>query len=235
MICAPMRASLFLLAGTVIAAPTVKWGNIPLSFEPNRGQAPEAVRYLARGSRYTLYLTGIESVLAAHDSPALKTTFPGANSSPAIAGEAPQASTSNYFHGNNSSKWQASVPNYERVRYVGVYPGIDLVYYGKDGHLEYDWIVAPGADPSAIRMAFADRVRIDPSGDLVIRAGNQEYRHKRPAVYQEIAGKRTSIAGRWTLHGKIAGFQVGSYDRRKELVIDPPLIYSTYHGGNSLD
>jgi uncharacterized protein (TIGR03437 family) len=232
-----MRATLLLIAGIAMAAPTVRWGNIPLSFEPNRGQAPAQVQYLARGSFYTLYLARGETVLAAHDQSPLRTRLSGANLSARITGEAPQASTSNYFVGKDSRKWHTSVPNYGRVRYVGVYPGIDLVYYGKDGHLEYDWIVAAGADPARIRMVFdsADQLRIDQDGDLVIPAVNSEYRHRRPIIYQEIAGERVLVAGMWAVHGKEGLFQIGSYDHRKELVIDLPLIYSTYQGGNGLD
>jgi uncharacterized protein (TIGR03437 family) len=161
----------------------------------------------------------------------------GASPNAPITGEALQASTSNYFAGSDPRQWRTSVPNYGRVRYSGVYPGIDLVYYGKDGHLEYDWIVAPWAATDRIRMDFegADRLRVDGQGDLVIRAGNREYRHKRPAIYQETGGGRVPIAGRWVLHGKQGSFQIGAYDHSKTLVIDPPLIYSTYHGGSGLD
>jgi uncharacterized protein (TIGR03437 family) len=220
-----------------MATTTVRWGDIPLSFEPNRGQAPDQVQYLARGSFYTLYLARGEMVLAAHDQSPLRTRISGANLSASITGEVPQASTSNYFVGNDPRRWHTAVPNYGRVRYVGVYPGIDLVYYGKDGHLEYDWIVAAGADPARIRMVFdgADQLRIDRDGDLVIRAGKSEYRHRKPIIYQEIAGERVRVAGTWALHGKEGRFEIGSYDHRKELVIDPPLIYSTYHGGSGLD
>jgi uncharacterized protein (TIGR03437 family) len=227
----------FLIAGTALAAPTVHWGSIQLSFEPNQGQAPADVLYLARGSSYTLYLAGGETVLAAHGGPPLRMKLSGANRSASIAGEARQASISNYFGGNDPHNWHTSVPNYGRVRYTDVYPGIDLVYYGKDGRLEYDWIVSPGADPSKIRMNFenADRLWIDPRGDLVIQAGHHEYRQQKPVVYQEIGGKRVPVAGSWTLHGREGSFRVGSYDRRKELVIDPPLVYATYHGGSGQD
>ena len=220
-----------------MAAPTVRWGNIPLGFELNTGQASGEVRYLARGSAYTLYLGCGETVLAGRNEPPLRTKFPGANPSARIMGEARQESISNYFVGNDPGKWRTSVPNYGVVRYSGVYPGIDLVYYGKDGNLEYDWIVSPGADPGTIRMRFgsADQLRIDAQGDLVIKAGSSEYRHKKPVIYQEADGKRVPVAGRWILHGKEGGFHIGSYDRRKELVIDPPLIYSTYLGGSGLD
>jgi len=232
-----MRAAVILVAGTALAAPTVRWGNIPLSFEPNLGQAPAEVRYLARGSTYTFYLAGGETVLAARDEPPLRTRLSGANLSARITGEAPQASTSNYFVGNDPRNWHSSVPNYGRVRYAGVYPGIDLVYYGKDGHLEYDWIVAPGADPARIRMTFegAAQLRIDKQGDLVIKAGNSEYRHRRPVVYQELDGQRVPVAGAWTVRGKEGSFRIGKYDHGNPLVIDPPLVYSTYLGGNGLD
>src|SRR6202035_1283991 len=107
----------------------VKWGNIPLSFEPNTGQAATEVRYLARGSAYTLYLNSAETVLAARNQSPLRTKLSGANAAARILGEGQQASTSNYFVGKDQSKWRTSVPNYGRVRYAGVYPGIDLVYY----------------------------------------------------------------------------------------------------------
>ena len=229
---------LFLFSGCIaIAAPAAKWSNLPLSFEPNTGQASPQVRYLARGSSYTLYLTCGEALLGGHDDSLLRTKLTGANPGCRISAEVAQKSTSNYFVGNDPAKWRTAVPNYERVRCTGVYPGIDLVYYGKDGHLEYDWIIAPGADPARVRMIFdrADRLRIDKHGDLVIKAGKSEYRHKRPAVYQEIAGEHVPVTGMWTLRGKEASFRIGDYDRTKELVIDPPLIYSTYQGGNGLD
>src|SRR5215471_16216571 len=130
-----MRATLLLIAGTAMAAPAVRWGNIPLSFEPNRGQAPANIRYLARGSSYTFYLACGETVLGAQGQSSLTTKLSGANLSASIAGEAPQTSTSNYFVGSDPHSWHTSIPNYGRVRYTGVYPGIDLVYYGKDGHL----------------------------------------------------------------------------------------------------
>src|SRR5215469_3470798 len=198
-----MRATLLLIAGLLIAgtapaAPVVRWNNIPLSFEPNRGQAPAPVRYLARGEYYSLYLAADETVLSGRVGSPLRTRLSGANPSASITGEAQQQSTSNYFTGSDPHNWQTSVPNYGRVRYTGGYPGIDLVYYGKDGHLEYDWIVSPGADPAMIRMTFesADGLRIDKDGDLVIRSAESEYRHKKPVIYQEIGGQRVSVAGR---------------------------------------
>ena len=152
-------------------------------------------------------------------------------------GENQQVSTSNYLVGNDPSKWRTSVPNYGRTRYQSVYPGIDLVYYGHDGNLEYDWIVSPSADPRRIRLRFddADRVRVDKQGDLVIELGKTEYRHEKPVVYQEVGGKRTEISGTWLVRGKEAGFRIGTYDRGQPLIIDPVLYYSTYLGGSGGD
>ena len=219
------------------AATFVKWGDIPLSFEPNLGQESPEVRYLARGSSYTLSLAAAEILLSGHNQAPLKMQLSGANAAPRIVGEDKQASTSNYLVGNDPSKWRTSVPNYGKTRYQNVYPGIDLVYYGHDGSLEYDWIVSPSADPRRIRLRFdsADHVRVDEQGDLVIELGKTEYRHKRPVVYQEVGGKRIEISGTWSLRGKEAGFQIGTYDRRQPLIIDPVLYYSTYLGGSAAD
>ncbi len=232
-----MRLWFLLFSGTAMAAPAVQWSNIPLSFEPNTGQASAQVRYLARSSSCTLYLASGETVLAGPNQSPLRTKLSGANPAAAIAGEVPQDSSSNYFIGNDPAQWHTAVPNFARVRYAGVYPGIDLVYYAKDGNLEYDWILSPGADPRKIRMVFesADQLRIDKRGDLVIRAGGVEYRHKKPLIYQDVEGKRALVAGGWTLHGNVGSFHLGAYDRRKELVIDPPLIYSSYYGGTGAD
>lgn len=232
-----MRALLLFVAGAAMAAPTVHWGNIPLSFEPNAGQASAEVRYLARGSSYSLYLSPGKTALAGAKGLPLRIGFSGANLSASITGEERQASTSNYLIGQDPAQWQSAVPNYRSVRYSGVYPGVDLVYYGNDGTLEYDWIVSPGADPRQIRMRFENsvRLRIDDQGDLVVRAAQNEYRHKRPKVYQELSGHRVPVQGRWILHGREAGFKISPYNRAKPLVIDPPLIYSTYDGGSAAD
>lgn len=232
-----MRMVLLLVAGTAVAAPTVRWANLPLVFEPNAGQTAAEVRYLARGPSYTLHLNSGETALAGRNRATLRTRFSGANASAPISGESRQASTTNYFIGSDPAKWRTSVPNFAKVRYAGVYSGIDLIYYGTEGTLEYDWVVEPGADPRQIRMVFdgADRLRIDSRGDLVITAGGNEYRHKRPVAYQEIAGSRVLVSGTWSLHGREGSFRLGTYDRNRTLVIDPTLIYSSYYGGNGAD
>jgi hypothetical protein len=222
---------------SVKTAAYIRWGEIPLSFEPNRGQESAEVRYLARGSSYTLYLADAEIVLSGPNQAPLRMKLSGANVAPRIVGEDQQVSTSNYLVGNDPGKWRTSIPNFGRTRYQSVYPGIDLVYYGHDGTLEYDWVVSPSADPRRIRLHFdgADRVRVDQHGDLVVEVGKTEYLHKKPVIYQEVAGKRIEIDGTWLVRGKEAGFRVGAYDRSQPLTIDPVLYYSTYLGGSGDD
>ena len=231
-----MRMLFLFISCTAMAAP-VRWSDIPLSFEPNHGQEPAEVQYVAHGSAYTLYLAAGETVLAGHNRAPMRTRLVGGNPGARVEGEDPQVSVTNYFVGNDPTKWQPAVPNYGRARYRNIYPGIDLVYYGHHGSLEYDWIVSRGADPTKIRLAFDNgaRIGIDKQGDLIVKLAKGEYRHKRPVIYQEIAGKRSGVTGTWVLHGKEAGFRIGTYNRGEPLVIDPALIYSTYLGGSLSD
>ena len=216
----------------------VRWPEIPLSFEPNVGQESREVRYVARGSSSTLYLTDTQLLLDARNEAPLKMTFVGARLAPRVVGESQQASISNYLVGNDPSRWRTSVPNYGRARYRSVYPGIDLVFYGHDGaDVEYDWIVAPSSDPRRIRLRFdrAARLRVDPQGDLVIGLGETQYRQKKPVAYQDVGGTRIEIAATWRVHGQEAGFRLGSYDHTQPLIVDPALYYSTYLGGSASD
>jgi len=220
------------------ATTRVKWGDIPLSFEPNVGQETPEVRYLAKNSTYTLYLADGEMLLNGRRQAPLKMTFVNASLAARIVGDGQQVSTSNYLIGNDSSKWRTGVPNYGRARYRSVYPGIDLVFYGHDGgDVEYDWIVSPSADPSRIRLRFenATRLRVDRQGDLVIELGETAYRQKKPVAYQNVGGKRVEVDATWRLHGKDAWIRIGTYDRTRPLIIDPVLYYSTYLGGSGND
>jgi uncharacterized protein (TIGR03437 family) len=215
------------------------YGRLPLSFEPNQGQTDARVRFVSHGPGYALFLTGDGAVLSLHAGgpqrrprtagPGLFASGPWAEPGPArpavtlslrLVNANPGAQLepldelpgkSNYFLGNDPSQWRTNVPNYARVRYRQVYPGIDLVYYGnpakarqdpaKAGQLEYDFVVAAGADPKAIRLAVegADATEVSAEGDLVLRAGGEEARFRRPVVYQETAGRRREIAGRFVL------------------------------------
>jgi hypothetical protein len=136
--------------------------------------------------------------------------------------------------GNDPSRWRTSIPLYGKVRYRGLYPGIDLVQYGKEGELEYDFVVSPGANPRLIGMAFPDAhaVHIDSNGDLLIRVAGGEIRHRKPAIYQDINGRRATIHGRYVLTGSRAvRIEVARYDHSRPLIIDPILIYLSYLGG----
>src|SRR4029077_5088686 len=135
-------------------------------------------------------------------------------------------------------KWHANIPNYSKVRYTGLYRGIDLVFYGDANHFEYDLVVAPGVNPREVRIRFdgADKLAIDKSGDLAIALGNEQVVLRKPVVYQEHAGKRTQIDGHYVLLGRsTVAFEVGRYDRNSPLVIDPSLTWAKILPGNFLD
>jgi hypothetical protein len=224
------------------------YGKLPLSFEANHGQTDARVKFVSRGSGYGLFLTATEAVLAlrndknpqsAISSPqtsVLQMKLAGANPAPAVEGQDELPGKSNYFIGNDPQKWQTDVPNFKQVHYSSVYEGVDLVYYGNQRQLEYDFIVAPFADPSQISLAFdgASRVRIDESGDLLLRTAGGQVRQHKPIVYQEVDGVRRELAGNYVRHGRYeVGIEVSDYDRTKPLVIDPVLVYSTYLGGSA--
>jgi Big-like domain-containing protein/beta-propeller repeat-containing protein len=160
-----------------------------------------------------------------------------ANAAANITGTDELAGASNYFIGNNPTKWRTNVPTYAKVKYEGIYSGIDLVYYGNQGQLEYDFIVAPGADPR--RIAFdvsgAKRIRRDAHGNLVLKMGSDEIRWHKPVVYQEKDGVQQEIAAHYAITDKnCVGFELGEYDKTRPLYLDP-LIYSTYLGGSNND
>ena len=211
-------------------------GKLPLSFEANQGQTDPSVRFQSREQGHTLFLTPTEAVLRTKKE-VFRMKLVGANPDSQAEGEEPQIAQSNYFIGKDPAKWRTGVANYGRVRFSEVYPAIDLVYYGKDGQLEYDWIVKAGADPSKIRMKFAGvtKMHIDSSGDLILDTPNGEVRERKPVVYQA-EEKSKEIAGRYVIRGaREVGFEISSYDRRKDLVIDPVLVYSTFLGGSQTD
>jgi hypothetical protein len=206
------------------------YGKLPLSFEPNRGQTDARVMFLARVSGYTLFVTSTEAVFAGRDGSVERMKLLGANRKMRIEPLDKQPGISNYFIGNDPSKWRTNVANYGRVALREVYPGIDLIFYGNERQLEYDWVVAPGADPKQIRVRCegADPVRKNADGDLVLSAS---LRQKKPLIRQE--GRR--IEGGYVVHGREVAFQVARYDATRPLVIDPVLVYSTYLGGSGND
>src|SRR5208337_2632455 len=225
------------------------YGQIPLSFEVNRGQTAAQVDFLSQGSGYTLFLTPTETVVslqkpapaagdaaAAPNSVVLSSRFVGANPQPQVVGLDRLAGTSNYFIGSDPSQWHTNIANYGQVEYQNLYPGVDLVFYGNQRQLEYDYIVAPGTDPGVIKLAFdgADSMSIDGQGDLVLHTSAGDVTEDAPVVYQESGGVRQPISGHFVLEGDgQVGFAVGAYDHTQPLVIDPVLSYSTYLGGTS--
>ncbi len=220
--------------------------DVPLSFEPNDGQTDARVKFLSHGHGYTLFLTPSEAVLAlwkptaTHDAQALRVKLLGANPDPRIVGEGELAGRTNYFIGKDPARWRTNVPTYARVRYRDVYPGIDLVYYGAhERQLEYDFVLAPGADPHAIALGFAGarRLALDAAGDLVVTfADGGTVLHKAPVVYQERDGRRETVDGRCVLRkDHRVGFELAAYDRTRPVFIDPGLVYATYVGGSQDD
>ncbi len=218
-------------------------GQLPLIFEPNQGQAGPGAKFLARGAGYTLFLETTGAVLAtqtAHAAPLNRERLVGmklvgANPAAILTGADPLPGKSNYLIGNDPQKWQRGVSQFAGVHYAGVYPGIDLVFYGNQGHLEYDFRVAPGADPSRAELEFEGAKKLKLNGGDLILTGDEEggLRLQAPQIYQRDGDRRTSVAGRFVLRaGNRVGFEVGPYDRSRELIIDPVLSFSTYFGGS---
>ncbi len=233
---------------------------LPLSFESNRGQAEADVEFVGRGDGFALLLKRGEAVLAlrtrkqslaggarACDKPSneesssphrLSMKLEGANSTPLVSGVEQQQTLANYFIGNDPAKWIRDVETYSRVLYSGVYPGVDLMFYGNQRHLEYDFTLAPGADLRGIKLRFegADDIELSPEGALILRTPVGEVRHDRPKAYQDTNGSRLHIPADFKrLDDGTIGFEVGDYDVTRPLVIDPVLVYSTYLGGSAAD
>lgn len=208
------------------------YGQLPLSFETNRGQADRAVRFLARGGNYHLSLMSSAATLEVREGAkpplTVRMELVGAHPAPQLEGRNELPGKSHYLIGADPQRWQRDIPNYAAVRYRGVYPGVDLLYYGNQRQLEYDFIVAPGADPRAIKLSFdgAQSISVDASGDLILRLAGGELRQSKPVIYQTVNGERRIIKGRYVVRGKQVGFALGRYDRNRALVIDPVLHYT---------
>lgn len=210
----------------------------PVSYEVNEGQTNPAVQFLTRGPGYTLFLTSGAAVLSFGDGAVIRMRLTGANPTPQVVGLDPLPGRVNYFRGNDPAGWHAGIPTFARVRYQDVYPGIDLVYHGSAGRPEYDFVMAPGVDPAAVRLNYAgaDRVAIDAEGSLVVRAGGAELRQPAPVAYQLDHGVRRIVPSAFQLGaGQEVRFAVGAYDRDQPLVIDPYFAFSTYLGGSGND
>ena len=241
---------------------TRAYGALPLAFEANQGQTAPAVRYLAHGQGYQLFLTNQEAVLTlreptdagtksakgaallaarTHRKPhvagrasALRVRFDGANSAAEITGTKQLPGKTNYFIGGDRTKWHTDIPSYAAVRYQGIYPGVDVLFYGREQRLEYDFVVAPGADPKAIALGIsgARKLHIDSRGDLVMSVPGGNVMLQKPLIYQEVNGERREIAGNYVIGSdRRIRFAVAGYDHTQPLTIDPILDYSTFIGG----
>ena len=217
--------------------PPGAFGRLPLSFEPNQGQTDARVKFLARGPGYGLFLTDNEAVFSLSGSQ-MRMRLQGASTSPQITGVDQLPGKVNYLLGNKSENWRTNVPTYARVRYEQIYPGVDLIYYGNQRQLEYDFVIEPRASSKQIRLAFegAGKLKLNRHGDLILGSAAHKITLLRPKAYQEIDNKRREVSVKYLLkpYGQVA-FQVGAYDKRQQLVIDPVLVYSTYLGGSGLD
>lgn len=237
-------------------------GQESLAFEANQGQTDSSVKFLSRGVGYSLFLTADEAVVVLRQpkpegpgptaepvtpSPApdaqsfatMRMGLAGANRAPRIAGSQQLPGKVNYFVGNDPIQWRSDIPTYAQVRYQDVYPGVSVVYYGTPGRLEYDLVVAPGADPKVIALDFqgTNKIKLDAQGNLRLLIAGGEVLLGKPRIYQmTTAGRRKSIPGGYVLKADgHVGFQVAEYDRHQPLIVDPVLSYSTYLGGAGYD
>jgi Beta-propeller repeat len=236
------------------------YGNLPISFEANVGQAPSEIEYLARGNGYLVALTeqaailGLRPVAAPQSS--AKATDPAraaiasppparvrlrllhAQPRPRLRAERQQTSVSNYFVGNDPTKWHSNIANYAAVRYEQIYPGIDWVVYGNPQQLEYDFVVAPRSEPRqiALRIDGAQSLKLDDNGDLLVKVRDVTLRQLKPVIYQTADdGARHDIDGHYVLTRRQVSFALGPYDHSRQLIIDPTFVYSTYLGGSGRD
>ena len=233
----------------------------PLSFEANLGQANQAIKYMARGPGYSVFLSPTETTLVVHaplsppsqdlapplSVPApptfhqiqLQFRFIGPKVQPSTPqGRHPLSGKSHYFIGNDASQWHTDVPHYAQVLYEDLYPGIDVLYYGHHDKLEYDLIVAPGADPQHIRLEIqgADHLSLLPDGGLQIQTAVGDLTHHRPVIYQDYEGVQTPIEGTYHIHPpNQVSFTIAEYDRTRPLFIDPVLSYGSYIPSNGVN
>jgi hypothetical protein len=244
------------------------YASLPLAFEPNLGQTDPQVKYLARGHGYTLFLTANDAVFSLHSrsdlgeaskvgqspTPAVNGVrqhknqkdstavvhmhLVGANATAALAASGAMPGTSNYFIGKDQSKWRSGVARYARVFYQNVYPGVEMAFHGAGRELEFDFVLAPGANPAPIGFQFSGNrgMKTDDSGDLIISSAAGNVLLRKPVAYQEQNGARQLVHARFVLKAaNQISFELGTYDRSRELVIDPSVSYATYLGGVGSD
>jgi len=245
------------LCSTAAASALEPVAALPLFFEPRQTSVGLSAHFLARGLNYQFWITPTEVQFALQKGKNLTAELPtqrhhpgsttasrthvarmlllGANPQARLQGAAELDGKINYLIGNDPTQWRQNVSTFAKVRVSEVYPGIDLVYYGNQQQLEYDFIVSPGADPSRIGIHFegVENVAINTQGELVLSLPDGQIRQHRPAFYQIIDGSQREVKGSYQMAGKnTVAMSIEQYDRRFNLVIDPILSYSSYFGGN---
>ncbi|MEW6736083.1 MAG: hypothetical protein AB1489_32620 [Acidobacteriota bacterium] len=212
------------------------YGTLPVKFEANQGQADPQVKFIARGNSYRLFLKAYEAVLELRnvdqeeekaEMSTLRMQWVGGSGTAAIEGMGELLVRDNYLVDDDPNRWQTNIPCFARVRYWEIYPGIDMVYYGTEQQLEYDFIVAPGANPKVIRLRFegAQKVELASNGDLLVTTQNGNWSQRKPFIYQEVYGVKQTVEGRYVIKSENeVGFELDDYDRSKQLVIDPIIL-----------
>jgi len=248
------------VAATPLDAPAktrvaANFGKLPLSFELNKGQIDQSVKFLSHGAGYDLFLTSTEAVLRmekpraqqsdktdpdanVREGSVLRLKMLGANATPQGEGHDELPGKVNYFVGNDPAKWRRNVPTYRKVHFKDVYPGIDVVYYGKQRELEYDFVVGAGANPKLIRFTIegADQLRLDKSGSLLLKLKFGEVSLNKPVIYQlDENGGRREVKGTYVINGNEVRFKLEKFESSKSLIIDPVLSYSTLLGSTNGD
>jgi hypothetical protein len=259
--CVPALVGLFVPGAAAGWAASQSFEQQPLSFEANLGQYGAGPAFVSRGPAYGITLTPTEvgvvlqkttrgkahslaaQLAQARTAPVeyrkLRIELLRANPHAEMRGLDATPGRANYFIGNDPAQWHRNVPTYQRVRATDVYPGIHLIHYGNQQHLEYDFEVMPGANPTVIAMRFtgADRLSIETaSGDLVIQLGTEELRQPKPVIFQDVNGRRQFISGGYVLtDARTVTFAVGTYDPELPLIIDPIISYAQYFTENTGD
>jgi hypothetical protein len=240
----PLLITAILRAAPGVSAPNKLSPKLPIVFEANDGRWNPEIRFSARAGDYRVSLTARGAELTDPGSGdanqrTIAISLLNSNRKAELAGLDPLRCKTNYFIGNRKADWRLGVENYARVRYHSVYPGIDMVYYGADRDLEYDFIVEPGADPNRIRLRFdgIDRMTVSPEGNLLVETGVGRLIEKKPVIYQNLSGgARREISGRFRQFGRNQiGFELDRYDRSLPLTIDPALSYATLLGSSGND
>ena len=218
-----------------------------LNFEANVGQWNKSIHYISKTNNYTLYLFDSEAYLSFNDNVNKEEFNPGTiigmklkggNQKPEISGLNEVKKKTNYYKGSNPNQWFTGIKNYAAVKYKNVYPGIDLVFYSNNGHLEYDFIISPSGNVRDICLEFelSESISIDKNGKLILSKKENNIFFNSPKSYQNIEEKKQSIPSEFVLLSENqVGFHVGDYNPDYPLIIDPVLVYSTYLGGTGFD